>query len=240
MVQDRQLHATVHHDRAHNIELKQIIAARETVAFDTLCKVVEKEGRSAVFERKPGVYYRDVTDEAVTRSYFQEGGRRLVGPPIDACPRTSSMASTAQPTSDSVSLSTMHRIIAGICLVLASGFWTVAVGFCSERAFETFANGSIVLLVCLSAHLAAHWAARNNGFKVRGSPTTFAHYLLGIASFLTYGMLYAGGYETFLKNWSAVFFGYFLSDNITIIIGWETIHPDFRFFYSVHHALATS
>jgi len=71
------LHATIHHDRAHHVELPMILESRELVSFDTLSTVVggveqEEEGKMTVLERKPGVYYRDVTNEGVARTYVRE------------------------------------------------------------------------------------------------------------------------------------------------------------------------
>jgi len=55
--------------------------------------------------------------------------------------------------------------------------------------------------------------------------------------YVTYGVIYAIDWNAFLKHWSSIFFGQFIFDSLSLLIFWNDISPEFRRFYSLHHAL---
>jgi hydroxymethylglutaryl-CoA synthase len=218
------LQATIHHDRGHKLDLMEQIENRSSVGYDVLLQVTDKESLRSVLERRAGTYYRDLTDVKVERTYVLEGG--------DSTPAVSPQIEKSLPKTALVS----QRFGVALLLALTSAYWVAGVYTCNDGAKHTLQTGAQVLIASVTTHLLVHrWIA---GFPIRGSSTTLVHYNLGIMSFIAYGTLYAVDQVEFLKYWGAIFFGYFMSDNIMIITMWDNIHPSFRFFYSLHHAFA--
>uniref|UniRef100_A0A7R9W3C5 Carrier domain-containing protein n=2 Tax=Pseudictyota dubia TaxID=2749911 RepID=A0A7R9W3C5_9STRA len=132
---------------------------------------------------------------------------------------------------------TRRRVLVGAGLMLSTLWW-----ICSLAAFDKGQAEHILLysfIVCCGCDLVrlfVDWHMRN-GNTVR-EPVSCSHYLQGVLSFIAYVLMFVIYPATFLRNWSSVYFGYYMYDNLSLLIFWDDINRAFRDFYALHHIIS--
>ena len=98
-------------------------------------------------------------------------------------------------------------------------------------------NASIVLNVCATVYFVIAWRFKKGMATAIKDPISCSHYVLGAILSIAYVTLHSVSDKAFATYWESLTFGFYIFDFVSIFSRWDSLVPEYRFFFSLHHAL---
>lgn len=241
------LHATIHHNRAHQIDLPSKLQQRNIVSFDTLSKIVQSHKMNdtpvGILERCKGVYYRDfskIRKGSFERFYHLHQQSNTESSTFHPTLNTVDMHNSSYHQRDNISdikdtLKGNYRKLSSVAILVGWIWWIVAsIFFSSSKPVNVFVYATVTFAVTflLNSYIKECFK------KGDGWSYMFGHYVIGIFTHITYAILLCTSRPLLMNVWRSIYFGWYSYDSLYFIITWRDLSHNFCIFNSIHHSLS--
>ena len=125
-----------------------------------------------------------------------------------------------------------------VALLATCTYCMVSVTQTDQLGEKVLQNAAIYFLFSSFVTLVTWRLFKEEKFSITGSPTTFAHFLVGIAMYTAFAVLYVIDDITLLEQYYPITLGLYVADIFFILWSWDEVSVQYRHFYCVHHTLA--
>jgi len=247
------MRATIHHNHAHKIDLQDQLDEREFISFDVLSKIVENHKKhdssstSGILSKRDGVYYRDTSFSANRKSFERVYLQQPYKGPTAHLMNYNSIVQVnvgnhqipwhnlTEVSNILFALRENGHLLATLTSIMVWIWWlvTLIIFDKSDQTKEVLLYGLATFAVCLLIHQALKMKTqRGNGWVL-----IFTHYLSHSIIYIIYAITVSISWTAQLKAWRPMLFGSYTFDFIGLVLVWNDLPSDFRFFYCIHHSL---
>lgn len=239
-------HATIHHHRAHTIDLDFILRQREKVNIETLGAIANDYSSKKIntsLPRKRKVFYCDTSRKSnIIREYFQEGMPSTRPKLHESFMKSSNDVPTkkceeeqkdTEKTKQDIEWD-FSQLLTSICFFVGIAWWVCsAFIFEPDEAIKSIVASAIVFVLCFGIHVGI-LSLNQNEIRII-NPLSCAHYTQACMTYLAYISLYIASPDSFHKYWFMIVFGWLSYISCAMIVSWSDVDYNQRLFWIFHH-----
>mmetsp|Transcript_39761 Transcript_39761/g.58083 ORF Transcript_39761/g.58083 Transcript_39761/m.58083 type:complete len:916 (+) Transcript_39761:1-2748(+) len=236
------MHATIHHDRGHTIDLSDMIEKRSLVSFDTLSEIVEgykSEGNVDILPRSQALYYRYLPEGVSMNDSGRIYRRQMENEELkDKSLLVENHTASRYNGKLYKFLNLLRRDLrtqASAGLMTGWIWWVIASVLLSDfQTADLFTNATLVFTVTLCLNFGINlFFGRGNGWSY-----LLGHCLIGSMIFVAYAIILSTSRSEVKNVWRSLYFGWYTYDSLSFIVFWHDLPHRFRIFQSIHHSLS--